>query len=905
MRLSLFCLTAFLLLAANHSLLAQEKTDKITYDDNVKELLKSRCFSCHNTDQKKGDLDLSSYGTMMRGGSSGTVIEPGDSDGSYLFALVSHSDEPKMPPESDRIPDAELALLKNWIDGGALEAKSSVAKMKPKKKFDFALSDPASGKPENVAMPAILPLETEVDAIHGTATTAIATSPWAPLVALAGHKQVMLYNSQTLELTGVLPFPEGQPNVLKFSRNGSLLLVSGGRGGANGKAVLFDVKSGQRVVEVGDELDAVLAADVSPDQTKIAVGGPQRLVRVYSTETGELLFEIKKHTDWVTALEFSPDGVLLASGDRNGGLHVWEAHTAREYLVLKAHTAMITGISWRSDSNVVASSSEDTNIRLWELENGNQIKAWGAHGGGVLDLEFARDGRLVSTGRDKVTKVWDQNGQQLIAFPAFADIGVRCSICDESNRVITGDWLGQVQVFNAADGAVLAALESNPPKLEVRLASAQQSLQQVTAQHEAMAKAAADALAAADTAKAQLAAAQKAFTDNQEKEKQLVAVQTTLNAEIPKLAEQIKATTDRVQKLQTAVPLLKAAKENADKAVAQLGDEETKTAAAQIATVLQTRESEMTTVETELATLTKQMETKKAELEAATKELAVVTAAIATARQMVDTITPTIAPLDQKVAETKQAADASAAQVNAATEKVTKLNAAIEFAGKYGELTTALQTATTAHEAQYVAWQEQIAALNTGKQQLAEKQTQLAAANASLAQTKQAQTDQQTIYAAAQKAKTDNDTQIAAYAAEADGLAKLIPMLDEVIAKLQAISTAAPNDKEIADQLAGSKALSEKRKLRNTELASLAEAAKANIPALDKAIADAQVALDSATKAVETAQAAVTAVQAENDALAAQVATAEQQIPTAQAAADQAGAQVDAVKQQIAVLQGL
>ena len=70
--------------------------------------------------------------------------------------------------------------------------------------------------------------------------------------------------------------------------------------------VVWDVTNGQRVFEVGDELDEVLAADISSDQTLIALGGPERVVRIYSTETGQLVHELRKHTDWICSLEFSP-----------------------------------------------------------------------------------------------------------------------------------------------------------------------------------------------------------------------------------------------------------------------------------------------------------------------------------------------------------------------------------------------------------------------------------------------------------------------------------------------------------------------------------------------------------------------------------------------------------------------
>ena len=109
-------------------------------------------------------------------------------------------------------------------------------------------------------------LEPVVSSSRAGAVTAMAASPWAPLVAVASQKQVVLYHADTLAIEGILPFPEGFPYVIKFSRNGKLLLVGGGVGAKMGKVVLYDVITGKRLTEVGDELDAVLAADLSPDQ---------------------------------------------------------------------------------------------------------------------------------------------------------------------------------------------------------------------------------------------------------------------------------------------------------------------------------------------------------------------------------------------------------------------------------------------------------------------------------------------------------------------------------------------------------------------------------------------------------------------------------------------------------------
>ncbi len=39
-----------------------------------------------------------------------------------------------------------------------------------------------------------------------------------------------------------------------------------------------------------------------------------------------------------------------------------------------------------------------------------------------FSVEFCRDGRIVPSGRDRVTKLWDQNGGALRGFEEFRDL---------------------------------------------------------------------------------------------------------------------------------------------------------------------------------------------------------------------------------------------------------------------------------------------------------------------------------------------------------------------------------------------------------------------------------------------------------------------------------------------------
>src|SRR5438552_1100442 len=201
--------------------------DKINYTDQILPLIEANCSKCHNSDKKKADLDLTSYPGALKGSGSGIVLLSGNPEGSKLWKAVTHSEEPFMPPNRPKLADKELELIKKWISGGLLETAGGKAIAAVKPGVELTLQTEAIGKPDGPPpMPAKpLPLSPAVHTARMTAITGLACSPWAPLVAVAGQKQVLLFNSDSFVLMGVLPFTEGQPVQIQFSRNGKLLLA--------------------------------------------------------------------------------------------------------------------------------------------------------------------------------------------------------------------------------------------------------------------------------------------------------------------------------------------------------------------------------------------------------------------------------------------------------------------------------------------------------------------------------------------------------------------------------------------------------------------------------------------------------------------------------------------------------
>ncbi|MEQ8768377.1 MAG: c-type cytochrome domain-containing protein [Planctomycetota bacterium] len=439
---------------------APKKEPGLNFEDHVLTIFEEHCVGCHNPDDLAGSLDLTSFASLKEGGGSGAVITAGDPDGSRLYRLVAHLDTPTMPPEQGKITDAKVQTIRDWLAQGAAAdaASAEEAAKKAKVASDTGPKGPITPTfdgppPMPESLPAVALRITERPPIARD----LAASPRAPLIAVPGIDQVLLYHTESLELLGVLPFPFGRVNVLRFTVDGSCLLAAGGIAGKKGGAVLYDVRTGAIVGEYGREYDEILAAAISPGQSLVAIGGPSKKVRVYETATSERRYELTAHQDWILALDISPDGNYLASADRAGIAMVWQADTGRDVHVLRGHQGPIQRLRFRPDAQRLATVSGDGTVRQWELSDGRAVGNTPAHGGGVLGFCW-RGADWASAGADGSVKLWDAAGKGQGNLPGLGDWIYAVSVDASGQRIFTGAWDGRVRVYSVEEKKLLGEL---------------------------------------------------------------------------------------------------------------------------------------------------------------------------------------------------------------------------------------------------------------------------------------------------------------------------------------------------------------------------------------------------------------------------------------------------------------
>jgi hypothetical protein len=95
--------------------------DPLTFERHVHPILKAHCFDCHGaTSEPEGGLDLRLRRFIVRGGDSGTAIQPGKPAESYLLERIQTGE---MPPGDKKVTAEEYLLLKQWIAAGAITAR--------------------------------------------------------------------------------------------------------------------------------------------------------------------------------------------------------------------------------------------------------------------------------------------------------------------------------------------------------------------------------------------------------------------------------------------------------------------------------------------------------------------------------------------------------------------------------------------------------------------------------------------------------------------------------------------------------------------------------------------------------------------------------------------------------------
>jgi len=425
------------ILCCSLSAFAQEKP--VSYYHDLVPILKRSCTGCHNPGKLKGDLDLTTYDALKKGGKHGESFSASDPKKGTLLESI-FGDEPDMPKEGDPLTQAEVAAFERWIAEGASDDTPEAAKN------PFKLAKP----PEYHAPPVI---------------SAMAFSPDGKMLAVSGYHEVLLHKPDGSGLVARLLGESPRIESLAFSSDGKQLMVAGGAPARFGEIQIWDVTTQQQLRSFKISPDSLYGATFSPDGKKIAMGAADRAVRVISAEDGKELLKFDNHGDWTFGAVFTRDGKRIVSCSRDKAMKLINVSNGQFIDDVNKLLEEILCFARNPMDDVVAYGGELGTPRIYRISD-NQNRGGGntARDANLLrELErqpspvhavaWSPDGARVVVGTSGESRIYSAaDGKRTAVLTGNDGAVFALAFHPSNNQVATGGFDGMVRIFDSASG---------------------------------------------------------------------------------------------------------------------------------------------------------------------------------------------------------------------------------------------------------------------------------------------------------------------------------------------------------------------------------------------------------------------------------------------------------------------
>jgi WD40 repeat protein len=348
------------------------------FTKDVAPIFQKNCLSCHSSTLHKGSLILDSYDSLMKGGKHGQDIVAHDANASRLLQMLEGEEDPQMPLESAPLGQADIAVIRSWINGGAIGPAPGT------------LSATAPGP----MLPSITPQVTVVSPI-----AAVKFSPDGSVLAVGGYQQVRLINTTSAKPIAELTGHADAVRSIAFSANGKMLAAAGGEPQREGEIKIWDLESHRLVKTLKGHKDCIYSVAWSPDGKLIASASYDKTVKLWDAATGNELHNLQDHIDAVFAVAFSPAGKRLASASQDRTVKIWDVATGKRLYTLSDASDGLTTLAYSPSGDKLAAAGYDKTIYIWQLgdEDGHLLHSLISDEDSQLALVWSRDGKTIIT----------------------------------------------------------------------------------------------------------------------------------------------------------------------------------------------------------------------------------------------------------------------------------------------------------------------------------------------------------------------------------------------------------------------------------------------------------------------------------------------------------------------------
>ena len=448
--LRLFFLTALLNCAIliSNPIIAAEAEARVSYWKEVRPILVRSCVSCHEPAKLKGKLDLTGYAGLMKGGKGGPGIVAGQPDKSTIIEQT-RGEKPEMPEKGEPLGTEEVALIVKWIGQGGV-----------------------NDTPLGANLVASAPMPTTAP-VYRTLPT-IAAVAWAgDVIAVAGYHEVLLHHADGSGIAARLPSPSPQITSLAFSRDGRLLLATGGAPGLFGHLDVWNVDDHQHRLGVDISGDTLFGGSFSPGGDRVGVGCADKTARVIELAGGREVLRFESHSDWVLGTQFTPDGAQLITASRDKNLKLFPVASTQPAQDLLEQQESLTCVARHPTEGMVTVGGANGTPRVYRVtdlqprteqkKDPNLMRSIERQPGPVNGLAYSADGQwlaIASTGEVRVYG-W-RDGKRVATLGGHQGPVFGVAFSPDGSRLCMAGYDGQLRLFDRATQKLIKTLDAVP-----------------------------------------------------------------------------------------------------------------------------------------------------------------------------------------------------------------------------------------------------------------------------------------------------------------------------------------------------------------------------------------------------------------------------------------------------------
>ncbi len=253
----------------------------ISYYQDIQPILQRSCQGCHQPSQADGDLILTSYEDLRRGGAVGAAFIAGQPDQSLILDLIS-GDSPSMPMGGDPLTPVAIELFRRWIAEGAVNDTPNMD------------TDSAIAPPQYTIPPVI---------------SSLTYSPDGDIIAVSGYREVLLHKSDGSQLLARLLGKSDRIESIIYASDSKMLIIVGGTPAKFGEVQMWDTATNKLIHSLESTYDTIYGASISPDNNFLAFGCTDKTARIVSILDKKEFLRFDNHSDWVLGTLFTTDSV--------------------------------------------------------------------------------------------------------------------------------------------------------------------------------------------------------------------------------------------------------------------------------------------------------------------------------------------------------------------------------------------------------------------------------------------------------------------------------------------------------------------------------------------------------------------------------------------------------------------